>query len=108
VTRRHSTSNLYRVVSPIGPRALLRPVVSPSLPSLDGKKIGQLWNYMFRGDEVFRMARIGISARYPKAEFVDYRDFGNIHGPDEDQVVSSLPHLLYKKGIEAVICGVGA
>jgi hypothetical protein len=75
---------------------------------LNGKTIGQLWNYMFRGDEIFRMARVGLSDRFPDARFVDYEVFGKIHGPNEDSVIAALPRILQEKGCEAVICGVGA
>jgi len=98
----------FSVVSPVGKPRVARAVVSPSVRALDGKVIGQLWNYMFRGDEILAMARSGLQAKHPAARFVDHSVFGRIHGPDEDAVITALPRVLKEQYCDAVICGVGA
>ena len=43
----------YKVVSPVGIQAVQAKKVAASIPNLNGKVIGELWNYGFRGDETF-------------------------------------------------------
>ena len=43
----------YRVVWPRGAKAVQATDVAPRLSTLDGKTIGQLWDDLFRGDEIF-------------------------------------------------------
>ena len=55
--------------------AVLRPL-APRLDSLEGKTVAQLWDYLFRGDEIFPMLEEALSERYPGIRFVSYDTFG--------------------------------
>ena len=97
----------YEVVSPVGPSASER--VQPSLPldDLRGKTIGELWDYVFKGDEMFRILRRALAERYPGVRFVPFETFGNLHGKDEEALVAALPARLRQSGCDAVISAVG-
>jgi hypothetical protein len=95
----------YEVVWPKSERMTGLKPLAPRLASLDGAKIAELWDYLFRGDEVFEHLADGIRARHPTAELVSWRQFGNIHGEDEAQVLAELPKRLKDLGVDAVVCG---
>ena len=97
----------YSVLWPRSPRQTLKRSLSPRLKTLNEKTVAQLWDYLFRGDEVFEMLEEGIRARYPDVKFISWREFGNTHGPDEHKVVASLPSRLKQLGADAVISGMG-
>ena len=65
-----------------------------------------MWEYLFRGDELFPVLAEELQAR--GAEVVGYEAFGNVHGPDEAQLVGEIPSVIAARGIDAVVCGVGA
>ena len=44
---------IYRVVWPRGAGTVRASDVAPRLSTLEGKTIGQLWDDLFRGDEIF-------------------------------------------------------
>ncbi|HET7597132.1 MAG TPA: hypothetical protein VFK15_09395 [Burkholderiales bacterium] len=97
----------YEVFWPRTPRQVGAKSLAPRLATLEGKTIGQLWDYVFRGDEVFQFLEEGLKARYPGVRFVSWREFGNTHGSDERDVVAALPAQLREKGVDAVISGMG-
>lgn len=78
------------------------------LESLSGKRIAFVWDYMFRGDEMWEIIKAGISAEYPMAEFVEYDNFGNIHRPTETGVPSDLLEIIEREGADAAVVAVGA
>src|SRR5258706_3650563 len=81
----------YEVVWPRSERrSELRPL-APRRDSLRGVKVAQLWDYLFRGDEVFTTLEAGLRERHPDIEFVSWREFGNTHGEDEARVLAELP-----------------
>ena len=98
----------FEVLSPEGPKRELAEARSAPLPSLDDKRIGQLWDYRFRGDEIFEHLRDELSGPYPEVAFVDYEVFGNVHGHREDDILGTLPGLLEEHGCDAVLSGIGA
>ena len=53
--------------------------VSPA-PRIDlpGKRIGFLWDDMFRGDEIFQMLQRNLTERFDSIEYVNYDRFGPI------------------------------
>lgn len=98
----------YQVVSPAGVPASKERNVAASLPDLNGKVIGELWNWGFRGDETFPVIEEAIRLQYPDVKFVDYRVFGNFHDPSrEAEKMKELPDLLKQYGCDAVIVGNG-
>lgn len=77
------------------------------LDSLDGKTVCQLWDYMFRGDEIFPMLEQALGERFTGVKFIPYEEFGSTHGEDETEIVASLPDRLKALGADAVISGMG-
>jgi hypothetical protein len=99
------TEPLYEVVSPVG-RWAGQAVRRASAERVG--RVGFVWDYVFRGDEMFRMVAEGLRRRDPNLTFVDHEAFGDIHGPDERRVVAELPGRLHEQQVDAVIVGVGA
>ena len=101
-----TNSEIYKVFWPGGTTAV---DAVPSAPRTDltGKRIGFLWDYVFRGEEIFPILKKSISERYENIEFVSYEKFGSTFGGDEHAVLNALPKLLKKLKIDAVISGIG-
>lgn len=99
---------VYEVVWPLG-KSVYEPMhLARRAPDLEGKTVCELWDWAFRGDEIFPIVRELLSKRYPSIKFVDYNVFGDTHGPKERGVIASLPELLRKHRCDAVISSVGA
>lgn len=81
----------------------------PPAPRADltGKRIGFLWDDMFRGEEIFPILQRNISERFDGVTFVGYDTFGPIFGGEEHEVVAALPERLESLGVDAVISGIG-
>ena len=77
------------------------------LPSLDGARIAFLWDYLFRGDELFPVLEAELRERFPGVDIVGYDVFGNLHGSDEKVRVGRLPDDLRTRGVDAVVSGMG-
>ena len=77
------------------------------LPSLDGARIAFLWDYLFRGDELFPVLEAELRERFPGVDIVGYDVFGNLHGSDEKARVGRLPDDLRTRGVDAVVSGMG-
>ena len=97
----------YEVVWPKGRSTLARKSLSKRLETLEGKTIGQLWDYVFRGDEIYRIIEKQLASQFPGVRFVSYDNFGNTHDKDEARVLAALPENLKKYGCDAVISAVG-
>jgi hypothetical protein len=96
---------LYAVVWPRGTKAVGLRQLAMRLDTLAGKTIGQLWDYMFRGDEIFPLLEEGLSERFPGVRFVRYDVFGSTHGGEEHRVIAKLPAELQQHDVDAVISG---
>ena len=96
---------IYKVVWPRGPMTVRAADVAPRLDTLEGKTIGQLWDDLFRGDEIFPMLEEELMRRYPGVRFVRYDVFGSTHGRDEGRVLAELPAKLKSLEVDAVISG---
>ena len=75
---------------------------------LNNKVIGETWDYLFRGEEWFPSLREELTKRYPGIKFVTYDTFGNLHGPNQRELVAKVPELLKKHKVDAVISAIGA
>ena len=95
----------YEVYWPRAQRQQKRKALAPRLASLEGKTVAELWDFLFRGDEIFETLEEALKARYPGIRFVSWREFGNTHGRDERKVVAALPERLKALGVDAVISG---
>ena len=74
---------VYNVVWPLGPSAYKTRAPEPRIADLNGKTIGELWDYLFRGEDIFPLVRAQLKARFPGIKFVTYDVFGNVHGPQQ-------------------------
>ncbi len=97
----------YEVVWPKSPVGVAGRSPAPRLECLDGARVAFLWDYLFRGDELFPLIEQELTGRFPGLEVVGYDVFGNSHGGDEAEFISRLPQALADNRIDAVISGVG-
>lgn len=97
----------YEVLWPRGEQRIKKTPLASRPDTLDGKRIAFVWDYLFRGDMVFSWLEDAIKARYPKAEFVHWREFGNTHGPNEREVVAALPERLKATKADVAISAMG-
>ncbi len=102
-----SSEPTYDVVWPRSPRGVQQQRRAPRLESLAGKRVAFLWDYLFRGDELFPVLAKVLSERFEDIEIVDYPEFGNLHGADEKERVGRLPDDLRSRGVDAVVSGMG-
>jgi len=102
------SDGLFEVYWPGSPRQLTQRTLAPRHATLNGKVVAQLWDYLFRGDEIFEVLEAGLRDRYPDVKFVSWREFGNTHGSDEHAVMAALPGRLKALGVDAVISATAA
>ncbi len=105
-----TTDDDYDVLWPRSPRQARRkpPALAARLDTLNGKVIAQLWDYVFRGDEVYDALEEGLKARFPDVRFVSWREFGNIHGGNEREVVAALPQKFKELKVDAALSAMAA
>ena len=95
----------YEAYWPRGPRQQRTRPLAPRLASLEGKTVAQIWDYLFKGDEVFELLEEGLKKRYPGIKFVSWREFGSTHGGEEKEALAALPARFKELGVDAVISG---
>ena len=95
----------YEAYWPRAPRQQRIKPLAPRLSTLNGKTVAQLWDYLFKGDQVFAHLEEGIKQRFPDVRFVSWREFGSSHGDDEREVLERLPERFKALGVDAVISG---
>ncbi len=95
----------YEAYWPRGARQQRTRALAPRVDTLEGKTVAQLWDYLFKGDEVFALLEEGLKARFPGVKFVSWRDFGSTHGGEEKEALAALPARFKELGVEAVISG---
>ena len=99
---------VYEVVWPLGKSAYDTRAPNERISDLSGKTVAELWDYLFRGEDIFPIVRAQLAARFPGIKFVKYDVFGNVHGPQQRQLVADVPKLLEQHGCDAVISAIGA
>lgn len=97
----------YAVVWPKSPLAVQTRHLAERLDTLEGKRVGFLWDFLFRGHELFPVIEKELQKRFAGIEVVGYDAFGNTHGGDEAEVIAALPDRLRDRRIDAVVSGVG-
>ena len=97
----------YEVVWPKSPLAVQPRHLAERLDTLEGKRVGFLWDFLFRGHELFPVREKDLKHRFSGIEIVGYDEFGNTHGGDEAEVIAALPNRLRDRRIDAVVSGVG-
>jgi hypothetical protein len=99
---------VYEVVWPLAPAAAPAATLADRVGDLSGKTVGELWDYLFKGEQMFPLIRTALEQRYPGIRFVPYDTLGSTHGRDEAELAATLPGVLRAHGCEAVISAVGA
>jgi len=97
----------YDVVWPASALGIQQRRSAPRLGSLDGKRVAFLWDYLFRGDELFPVLEKELVNRFPGIEILSYEEWGNLHGADEKVRLGRLPDDLRSRGVDAVVSGMG-
>ncbi len=105
--RTNTEGGHYQALWPRGEKTIEMTALASRLDTLEGKTVCQLWDYLFRGDEVFAVLEEELGARYPGVNFISYTEFGSTHGEDESQILEDLPGRLKELGVDAVISGMG-
>ena len=99
---------VYEVVWPLG-RFVTQPVeLAPGLTDLNGKTVAELWDWAFRGDQMYSILNEELRKRYPGITILDHKTLGTTHGVSAKKFVADLPELLRAHGCDAVISAVGA
>ena len=99
---------LYDVVWPLGKLDTEPVPASQPVEGLHNKRIGELWDWLFKGNEMFSIIREKLNERYSGLEFVPYTEFGTTMGPNDRENIARLPEVLRERGCDAVISAVGA
>ena len=97
----------FDVVWPKSPLGMQGRRPAARLDTLQGKRIGFAWDYLFRGDELFPVLAKELQTRFDGVEIVNYDVFGNLHGPQEHELVAQLPRGLARHRVDAVVSGNG-
>ena len=98
----------YDVVWPLGRPAYQTRSPNARVPDLRNKVVAEAWDYLFRGEEIFPILREELAAQFPGVRFVTYDVFGNLHGPQQRELIARVPDLLRQHGVDAVISAIGA
>lgn len=98
---------VQQVVWPRGRRVTEAADLARRLPGLEGKTVGMLWDYVFRGDEIFPILEAELARRFAGVRFIPYAEFGATFGGDEQRTVTELAAKLERHGVDAVISGMG-
>ena len=98
----------HEVVWPLGKFVSKSVDLAPGLTDLNGKTVGELWDWAFRGDQMYSILNEELRKRYPGIKIVEHTALGSTHGVGARQYVADLPELLRQQGCDAVISGVGA
>lgn len=102
-----NSDGFYSVVWPRSEKTVEISPLAKRLDTLEGKTVCQLWDYLFRGDEIFPLLEEELASRYPGIKFVKFDEFGSTHGEDEAEIIANLPNRLKELGADAVISGMG-
>jgi hypothetical protein len=104
---RKPSQGRYQVVWPRGKKLVDRAAPAPRLDSLNGKTVAELWDFVFRGEEIFPLIESELSTRFEGVRFLSPDRFGNTHSTEEREVLAALPDRLHELGVDAVISGMG-
>ena len=98
---------MYETLWPRGKRAVDMAHFAKRLDTLEGKTLCELWDWVYRGDEIFPTIEKELSKRHPGTKFVSYEVFGSTLGGEAAKVIAVLPDKLKQNKCDAVISGVG-
>ena len=101
------TFESHAVYWPRGRKTVSVQPLAARLDTLDGKTVAFLWDYLFRGDEIFPLLEKKLRERFSNVTFVGYDEFGSTHGDEERAILEGLPSRLKALQVDAVISGMG-
>lgn len=93
----------YEVVWPCGERMVSMQPLARRLDTLNGKTVAQLWDFLFRGDDVYAGLEEDLRAKYPDVKFISWREFGSTHAVNEKEMLAALPQRFRELGVDAAI-----
>ena len=97
----------FEALWPCGVNAVSAIDPAPRPNDLNGKRIGFLWDNLFRGEEIFPLLEQTITEVFADVEIVGYDTFGSTFGGNEHEMLAGLPHQLRELNIDAVVSGIG-
>jgi hypothetical protein len=103
MAKKSSDYGIFEVVWPCGERKQTIRPLAKRLETLNGKTVAQLWDFLFAGDEVFRVLEEKLRAQFPAVKFVSWREFGSTHAVNEKELLASLPQRFKELGVDAAI-----
>ena len=92
----------FQVYNP-GGRVEMTETPAKRIAGLRGRKVGLLWNGVFRGDDMFPFLQQLLKERFPDGEILSYGELPS-HHPDAE----TIGQVVKEKGCDAVIAGNGA
>lgn len=103
-----ATEQRYKVVWPLG--KFVSPPIdpAPALLDLNGKTIGEIWDGVFRGDQIYSIINRELRKQFPSIKIVDHKAMGGSHGVGAKEHLDNLSNLLRQYGCDAVVSAVGA
>ena len=100
-----SNDGYYEALWPRAPKQMQQRKLAPRLSSLEGKTIAFLWDYLFRGDQIFEVIEEGLRKKYPQIRFISWKEFGSTHGGEEKAALAELPKRFKALNVDAVVSG---
>ena len=98
---------IFEAVWPLAPLAGAAQRLGEPVLDLRNATICELWNALYKGDEIFALLERVLEERHPGIRFVPFSSFGSTHGPGDESVLAGLPARLAEAGCDAVISAVG-
>ena len=98
----------FQVVWPQGRKVFSDGDTVERVGDLSGKTVAAIWDYLFRGDEIFAIVTKKLAERFPGMKTVSYDVFGNNHGSQQRELLVQVPGKLRLHEVDAVISLVGA
>ncbi len=102
---RGQTDGYYEVVWPRSRQAIDPQALAERPTTLDGATVAFVWDYLFRGDEIFPIIAEELQSRFTDVTIVEHTEFGSTHGDREHEVLAALPQRLKELGVDVVVSG---
>jgi hypothetical protein len=106
-----SMTNRFVVFSPEGNQPSTGDVSAPRLSDLEGKRVGYLWDRLFRGEEMFEEIATYLEAEYGSVA-IPHERFGEVplttEGESEQHILDDLSKALDSNEVDCVVVGIAA
>jgi hypothetical protein len=100
----------FDVVWPLGLSRVDEVAVNERPHDLSGRTVAFIWDWLFKGPEIFEIVRERLSATYSDVRFIDHSVFGNIHGTDAEEKANlgAMADRLREHDVDVAVVAVGA